>query len=53
MKVPREEVERFIAEHGGVVIHGETPEGPVLTMDDGWALFLPVEGEPEATAPDD
>ena len=49
MRVPREQVEAFVAEHGGVVIHGETPEGPILTLADGLTLFLPVGGEPEAT----
>jgi hypothetical protein len=35
------------------VLHGETPEGPVLTFADGTTLFLPVDGEPEAVAPEE
>ena len=50
VRVVREQVERFIEEHGGIEIWGETPDGPVYTLADSWTLFLPLGGEPEATA---
>ena len=48
-----EDVERFIAEHGGIHVFGETDEGPVYTLADGWTLFVPMNGEPQATPPED
>jgi hypothetical protein len=49
--IARENVEAFIAEHGGIHIFGETEEGPIYTLADGWLLFIPVGGETAQAAP--
>ena len=51
--VKRGDTDRFIAEHGGVAICGDSEDGPILTLRSGWTLFFPVGGEPRATPPEE
>jgi hypothetical protein len=51
--VPREETDRFIERHGGIVIWGDGPDGPVYKLADGWSLWIFLDREPEALPPED
>ena len=50
VKIPRDQVDRFIAEHGGIVVFGDGPDGPVYLLADGWNVFIPVDGDRPAEA---
>jgi hypothetical protein len=45
VKRPKAELERFIEEHGGVVICGHTPRGPIYTLGDGTKVAVPLDGD--------
>jgi hypothetical protein len=45
VNVKRQDVNAFIAEHGGIRICGDGPDGPTYTLTDGWILFVPVVGK--------
>jgi len=45
MTAPKADLERFIREHGPVVIAGESEVGPVLELADGATVFVPMAGD--------
>jgi hypothetical protein len=45
MTKPKAELEAFIEEHGGVEVCGDTPRGPIYTLEDGTKVAVPIDGD--------
>jgi hypothetical protein len=45
MTKPKAELERFIREHGGVLVAGDSPAGPIYELEDGTTVAVPLDGD--------